>query len=74
MIRFLSVLTLVFALSQTNAIAQVDCETVPPSQKEQCLKDQAGSGAATPIPEPGTLALFGLGIVAAGYVARKRRK
>ena len=33
-----------------------------------------GSGAGEPIPEPGTLALLGLGAAAAGVVKRRRQK
>jgi len=33
-----------------------------------------GLGGGNPIPEPGTMLLFGSGAVAAGWVSRRRRK
>lgn len=45
----------------TLAIALTACVEEPPSN------------AATPIPEPGTMLLFGIGAIALGIVIRKRK-
>lgn len=74
MARFLSIIALLVAFNQAYAgdpsVLPIDCIDLPTG----CPTNGPGDPPAVPMPEPSTLALFGLGIVAVGLISRRRRK
>lgn len=60
-----------------DPVLAVENDSTQPPQRGDAVDrfgDYRRRGGGQPIPEPGTILLFGSGIVAAGWITRRRKK